>query len=104
MSDKPASSSNTPGGFQALRDLTLRLLSEEGLDTEEILVGRLPDGFPADIPILEDTLIIGSQISSTETQTHFTVLFGTNLSPEQVLDLYDQRLQAMGWFLPNTGS
>ena len=99
MNHNPDSSGATPGGMEALRDLTFRLLSERNSQVEDIIVGRLPDRFPADIPILEDSQIIGSQVSSTGTQTHFTVILGTDLSPEQAVELYDQRLRAEGWTL-----
>jgi hypothetical protein len=105
VNHNPDSSGATPGGMEALRDLTFRLLSERSLQVEDIIVGRLPDRFPADIPILEDSQIIGSQVSSpsTGTRRHFTVILGTDLSPEQAVELYDQRLRAEGWTLPNTG-
>lgn len=128
-----SNSTNDPGASSGyltrLRYLTLRLLSDQGTQAREILVGQLPRQWPADIPILQDTRILGSETSSPvptsgkgkdggsatksdagEDESEdgnrnetFTVVLGTDLAPETILDLYDERLRAAGWILPRSG-
>jgi hypothetical protein len=92
-----------------LRDLALRLLSQNyGLGhssrATELIVGRLPDEMPADVPILEDSQVIGALVSEVMGYKGYIVILGSDFPPEQIYDLYDARLRAAGWDKPDWDS
>src|SRR5215831_13506132 len=77
-----------------LRNLTFRLLATQERPAKEILVGRLPEQWPADLPILEDSRILGSQVPPSG---ELVVILGTDLSLGSVYNIYDAALHAAGW-------
>src|SRR6476661_10466722 len=96
MNNSPdASESGRPADYLAkLRDLTFRLLAEQNNPAKEILVGSLPELWPSDLPILEDSQIIGSQVPPSG---ELIVILGTDLPLDSVYDIYDTALHAAGW-------
>src|SRR5436190_3756918 len=103
---RDSGNTNSESSEAALRDLALRLLSSNygyahTTEAEELLVGKLPEPMPDDIPILEDSRVIGSLIYTALGARSCTILLGSDVSPEQVLDYYDERLEATGWNLPD---
>lgn len=59
----------------------------------QILVGKLPERMPADIPMPDDSQIAGSVVHDGLIRINFD----TSLSPEQAIDFYRERLLAAGW-------
>lgn len=84
----------------AFRDLAMRLLPYRRVDesetTEELklIVGKLPDELPVEVPILENSQIIGSMVNFDKS---VTVIFDTEQQEEQVIDFYRQYLLSEGW-------
>jgi len=99
MNDTPDSGeSGGPGEsgdyLARLRDLTFRLLVTQDRPAQEIMVGRLPEQWPSDLPILQDSRILGSQVP---TSGEMLVILGTDLSLESAYDIYDAALHTAGW-------
>lgn len=67
----------------------------------QLLLGRLPEQFPRQIPIPEDAWIIGCLI---EGPGKFQVVFESGLSPREVLDLYRQAVIGIGGHERNVSS
>nr|MDJ0635749.1 hypothetical protein [Xenococcaceae cyanobacterium MO_188.B29] len=84
----------------AFRDLAMRLLRDRRLaeiETSEelqLIVGKLPDELPVEIPILESSQIIGSKVDPDK---RVTIIFDTEQPKEQVIDFYRQHLLGEGW-------
>jgi hypothetical protein len=91
-----------------LLELALRLATypdDSRTQNAQLLPGQLPDQLPVDIPFPEGSRVLGSLIRNPES---INVLLDTHLSPEEVLTLYRQRMQAAGWqttdiYIPNRG-
>lgn len=80
-----------------LLELALRLATyheDPHTQNAHLLPGQLPDQLPVDIPVLEGSRILGSLIRSPES---FNILLDMQLSPEQVLAFYRERMQGAGW-------
>jgi hypothetical protein len=92
-----------------LYELALRLTAYPGdlrVDEPQLLVGVLPPNLSNDVPVPEDSRILGSLIRSPE---HIDIVLDCTLSPESVMQFYRERLLAAGWNEldsfrpPNTG-
>lgn len=84
-----------------LLELALRLaIYPDGSRTRnaQLLPGQLPDQLPVAIPFPEGSRILGSLISNPK---KIDMFLDTQLSPEQVLTFYRQRMEALGWQTTN---
>lgn len=83
-------------GSRADLELLKRLLSYPGARTQvtEIALGRLPEAWPAEIPIPEDAELIGG-LAFSEGLVH--VRFSISWDPETVVLFYRQALVSEGW-------
>ena len=75
-----------------------RVLTYPGAPYEEIeiLQGVLPDDLPADVPIPEGTMIIGSIVRSGK-HTSVEIVLDVPQQPEKVLEFYRDSLTGDGW-------
>src|SRR6476661_1409635 len=79
------------------------LSSYSGTRVREILVGSSPKEWPPDVPILEGSQVTGSlvrtrsRMESTGDYADLTLLSTIALSPDDVLDRYDELLLSVGW-------
>ena len=84
----------------AFRDLAMRLLTYRRVDESEtseelqLIVGKLPDELPVEVPILENSQIIGSMVNLNKS---VAVVVDTEQQEEQVIDFYRQHLLSEGW-------
>ena len=80
-----------------LLELALRLTSYPGephTHNPQLLVGRLPDTFPADIPLPDGSRVLGSLLKSAE---YVVVVLDTSLPAEEVFLFFNERLLGDGW-------
>ena len=80
-----------------LHELALRLTSYPGdpnTRNPHLLVGRVPDEFPSDIPLPDNSRMLGSLIKSTE---YLEVVLDTSLPAEEVFHFYNEHLLNVGW-------
>lgn len=87
------------GSDAATRALALRLLAPRfpGAPTPEqarLLVGRLPDGLPVDVPIPDGAAVVGSLARSPR---HISIVIDAPLAPDRALAFYRERMAAAGW-------
>jgi hypothetical protein len=59
--------------------------------------GKIPDGFPSDIPIYEGAKIVGNVKTSEGGKTNFAVTLDTNDDPSKVLEFYKGELENNGY-------
>lgn len=89
---------NTPATNEALlQELALRLSTSPGdprISDPQLLVGQLPGNLLVEIPLPEGSRVLGSLIRSQE---HIDIVFDSDLSPEDVLSFYEERMSAAGW-------
>jgi hypothetical protein len=102
MDDKADSS----GEMAMLSDLMLRLLSYDlgggrTSQARELLVGKLPDSMPVEVPVLEDSRIIGSLAHDVMGYRSYSILLGSDIPAERLYDIYDERLRNAGWEKPD---
>jgi hypothetical protein len=99
MPDGEATMTAMTQEMEGLRQLVTRLLSQQfgyaGATEKEpqLLVGRIPLDFPIALPLPDDTHIIGSVVSRRLT----SIMYDTQVSSDDVMDLYYQRMAALGW-------
>lgn len=96
-------------GDAPLRELAIRLLSPrypgmESMQVTDLLPGQLPPSPPVDPPLPPDAQLIGSVLRGQD----FTTLFDTQLTPDQLLAFYRERMAVLGWteqeqFFPQPG-
>lgn len=67
----------------------------------QLLLGRLPEQFPRQVPLPEDARIIGCLIEGPD---KFQVVFESGLSSREVLDLYRQAIIGIGGHERNVSS
>jgi hypothetical protein len=72
-------------------------ISGDGGDVEITAGGDLPDEFPDDFPIYEDSNLTGSVKGEYEGQAGFSVSWETDASPEDVTDFYKEALGKDPW-------
>jgi hypothetical protein len=89
----------TVGNESLSRNLVLRLL-ERSASGVQILEGRLPLGLPVELPLPDQTQVLGSVVDPKE---DFQILLDVGQSPEQVIAFYRERLLAAGWRKPEPG-
>ena len=80
-----------------LRDLAIRLSTFAGdprVGNPQVLVGELPQNLLVEIPLPEGSRIIGTLIRGPQ---YATSVVDVELSAEQVLKFYRERMQAAGW-------
>jgi hypothetical protein len=85
-------------GEVTLRELAIRLLSprypgSESLQVTDLLPGQLPPNTPIELPLPSDARLIGSVVRGQDS----TTLFDTDLTSEELLAFYRERLTAIGW-------
>jgi hypothetical protein len=79
-----------------LLEFALRLAAypnDPSTQNAQILPGQIPDKLPVEIPIPEDSRILGSLIRNPES---IDILFNAHLSSEQVLSFYRKIMEAKG--------
>jgi hypothetical protein len=86
-----------------LQALTLRFLAKEfpgdsKPESVQLLVGRLPNQLPVEVPLPENSQIIGSYVNLD--WHNISIEFDTDLSPESILNFYRERLLSSGWHSP----
>ena len=77
--------------------MVLRLLTYAGdprTQNPRLLVGRLPDALPVELPLPTDSKLFGSLQRSAN---HVEVIFDTSLPEQEVIAFYRERLTAVGW-------
>lgn len=70
----------------------------------DLLVGRLPERLPTEVPLPEGARVLGSVGLA---QARYEILLDADQSPEQVREFYQQTLAAAGWTLlprPHSGA
>jgi hypothetical protein len=77
----------------ALRFLTRPVPGAEGSVRPELIVGALPPDLPVEIPVPAGVCVRGS----LEAGAHVQVILRSELAPDEVGELYRQRLEAQGW-------
>ncbi len=82
----------------ALRVLATRLLAgtrpdDDGPGEIDLLVGRLPDPLPFDVPLPERSRIAGSAVSAD----YVNIVLDVDMSPEEARSFYQERMPAAGW-------
>ena len=81
-------------------DIVLRLLAPgDFLAVEQLVVGQLPDNFPTEFPLPDDTVIVAGvayrfEVFDTEL---YRILLDVPQSPDVLLDQYQVQLEASGW-------
>jgi hypothetical protein len=92
-------------GESRLKAVALRFLTyhyhEQTMEAIDMLVNQLPADLPVEIPVMEDSHIVGSVIRITNGHEAFSILLETDVSPGRVRDYYDERLRAAGWQVPD---
>lgn len=78
------------------RNLVLRLLNWPASGVQ-ILEGRLPLRLPVELPLPDQTQVLGSVVGPKE---DVQILLDVGQSPEQVVAFYRERLLAAGWTKP----
>ena len=85
-------------GEATLRELAIRLLSPrypgaESMQVTDLLPGQLPPNPPIELAIPPDARLIGSIIRGQDS----TTIFDTDLTAEELLAFYRERMAAIGW-------
>ncbi|NJL80970.1 MAG: hypothetical protein HC917_23235 [Richelia sp. SM2_1_7] len=80
-----------------LRKFVERMLSIYGGDTK-VIVGKLPEKMPVELPIPSASQILGSTVSE---KGNIQVVLDASGTVEQVTDFYKNQLQKSGWEQPN---
>ncbi|MFB8789788.1 MAG: hypothetical protein U7123_13255 [Potamolinea sp.] len=94
---------NPDSNEELLQALALRLLGKEfpgdsKPESVQIIVGRLPDQLPVEIPLPENSRILGSYVN-LQWQTIY-IEFDTDLPVNSIFDFYRERLLSSGWHSP----
>lgn len=80
-----------------LREMIVRLVTFPGdprVSNPQVLVGQIPEGLPEEIPLPEQSRVLGTLIRGPE---NASIVIDANQPPAQVLDFYRQRMKAVGW-------
>jgi hypothetical protein len=85
-------------GEATLRELAIRLLSPrypgtEPMQVTDLLPGQLPPNPPIELSLPSGARLIGSVVRGQDS----TTLFDTDLTSEELLALYRERVTAIGW-------
>lgn len=96
---------NSDSNEALLQALALRLLGKDFPDDSkpesvQIIVGRLPDQLPVEVPLPENSRILGSYVN-LQWQTIY-IEFDTDLPVNSIFDFYRERLLSSGWHSPET--
>lgn len=79
-----------------LREFVERMLSIHGGDTK-VIVGKLPEKMPVELPIPSDSQILGSIVNS---KGSVQIVLDVSQSVEQVTDFYKNKLLSEAWKQP----
>jgi hypothetical protein len=87
----------------SLRELAMALIAarypdatdEASGEGPQLLPGQLPPSFPADFPLPPGGRVVGSLVAARP-----AIVLDTDLSPEEVIAFYTERLTAAGWNRP----
>ncbi|MBW4541850.1 MAG: hypothetical protein KME43_22295 [Myxacorys chilensis ATA2-1-KO14] len=81
------------------QQLVLRILKcpSDCLKNMKLLVGRLPEKLPVDLPLPSNAKVIATLVRSQE---HTEVILDATQSPEQIRAFYKAQLQTSGWKSP----
>lgn len=66
--------------------------------------GKLPDGYPSDLPIYPGAKLTSSWSTSDDDSKGMSLIWGTNDSIGQVADYYKKELEAKGWKITSSFS
>lgn len=80
-----------------MRELFVRLSTYPGdprVYNPRLLVGQIPQGLPEEIPLPEQSRVLGTLIRGQEDAT---IVIDADATPQQLLDFYRQRLKTAGW-------
>jgi hypothetical protein len=104
MDEKASHPVGPESGAAGLRTLALRLLCvpddpRAAAQGGQLLVGRLPDALPVDIPLPEGSTVVGSLQRGTQSAD---IVLDASLPAKRVLDFYKDRLAAAGWGVPES--
>ncbi len=86
----------TDGNESLSRNFVLRLLNGSASGVQ-ILERRLPPRLPVELPLPDQTQVLGSVVGPKE---DVQILLDVGQSPEQVIAFYRERLLAAGWRKP----
>lgn len=81
-----------------LRKFVERMLSSDGNETK-VIVGKLPEKMPIELPIPPASQILGSTLSE---KGDIQVILDVPQSVEQITDFYKNQLQKSGWKRPKS--
>jgi hypothetical protein len=70
---------------------------DDGADPGDVVVGALPAGYPADVPLPNDAQIISGSAPLVDGSQYYLVEFTTPVSPTDVIAFFNQALPAQGW-------
>ncbi|HTK05537.1 MAG TPA: hypothetical protein VL485_00055 [Ktedonobacteraceae bacterium] len=92
MSENP-----TPGEIELLEKLALGLLIHPGdprIAKPRLFLGKIPEHFPIDLPIPEQSRVMGT-LARSETQVE--IVMESDLTPEAIFSFYRTQLTSLGW-------
>ena len=94
------------GDEAALREFISRIFSPvyggQTVGNPRVLIGELPNDLPYEIPLPDDTRVIGSMDVSEASSTF--VLLDSGLSPAEVIQFYEETLPESGWQASDQGN
>lgn len=77
-----------------------RLLTHPGFPSGKpvaILPGELPSNLSVEVPIPNDTEVIGSLVRSDDTYKQVEIILDVPMEPNEVIEFYRNRLEEAGW-------
>ena len=86
------------GDEAALREFIGRALSypSPGQIGVAVLIGALPEGLPLELPVPQDSRVIGSTLRGPQTGGT-EVILDVDMAPDEVLTFYQEQLLQAGW-------
>lgn len=79
----------------AMKLIVARYTNPQSREVPQLLVGQLPPALPFALPLPEGSRMLGSLLQGVANVA--TIVFITDLSPDQIVDFYKERLTAAGW-------
>ncbi|MBW4417898.1 MAG: hypothetical protein KME13_01565 [Myxacorys californica WJT36-NPBG1] len=94
---------NSAGEEKISQQLVLRILKcpSDCLKEMKLLIGRLPEKLPVDLPLPSNAKVIATLVRN---QKHAEVILDATQSPDQIRAFYKAQLQAAGWKNPRSYS
>ncbi|OPX78550.1 MAG: Tetratricopeptide repeat protein [Methanosaeta sp. PtaB.Bin039] len=98
--DESVQAKGSDSNRSSMEDLAVRLLQPTSyvsfeLQETQLLVGRLPDRMPIDVPLPPGAHVVGSMTHGSRSVD--VVLDVENMTPEDVLDFYRKSMAARNW-------